>query len=354
KDTGRPEAVAAKGDRVGIVTVRSLLGVDQPQRTKVESIWEQVGVVYPGTSVLEAAEILIEKGVRAVPVVEGGEVMGIVSQVDITGAMTDVGELRGFPAKEIIQNPVVTMEAADGVAQARRLMLDKGISHIPVTKDGKLKGIVTADIIVHTFITPASKTTQGDKVGEKGTRFPGQVSGVMDTQPFTVGAEANVLQVVRGMSEKGKSACLMTDEAGAVHGIITSKELLAVIAGLREEEAIPVYILGITDEDFFERVVAEEKLRRIVAKNMKIHEGITEVSVRVKKQSTQGERVRYKLNARVMGPSVSFNTEYEGWGLMETFDGLCNALDSTLRRAKKEPQKGKRRGRRRPNPHVKP
>jgi len=87
---------------------------------------------------------------------------------------------------------------------------------------------------------------------------------------------------------------------------------------------------------------------------MRIHEGITEVSVRIKKQSTQGERARYRLNARVMGPNVSFNAEHEGWGLMETFDGLCDALDNTLRRAKKEPQKGARRGRRHSRPHLKP
>jgi len=55
-----------------------------------------------------------------------------------------------------------------------------------------------------------------------------------------------------------------------------------------------------------------------------------------------------------MGPNVSFNAENEGWGLTETFDGLCDALDNTLRHAKKKPQKGARRGRRRPNPHLKP
>jgi ribosome-associated translation inhibitor RaiA len=152
----------------------------------------------------------------------------------------------------------------------------------------------------------------------------------------------------------GKSACLMVDDEGVVHGIVTPRELLGLIAGLRVEDEIPVYILGITDEDFFERAVAEDKLRRIVAKNMRIHEGITEVSVRIKKQSTQGERARYRLNARVMGPNVGFNAENEGWGLMETFDGLCDALDNTLRRAKKEPQKGARRGRKRSRPHLKP
>jgi ribosome-associated translation inhibitor RaiA len=86
---------------------------------------------------------------------------------------------------------------------------------------------------------------------------------------------------------------------------------------------------------------------------MKMQE-ITEIRVRVKSQRRMGERTRYTLSARAISPSISFSVENEGWGLMESFDGLVDALDKTLRRAKKEPQKGSRRGRRRPNPHLKP
>ena len=86
---------------------------------------------------------------------------------------------------------------------------------------------------------------------------------------------------------------------------------------------------------------------------MKIQE-ITEIRVLVKSQRRKGERTRYKITARALGPSVSYNVENEGWGLMESFDGLVDALDKSLRRTKKEPQKGTRRGRRRPNPHLKP
>jgi CBS domain-containing protein/ribosome-associated translation inhibitor RaiA len=354
KDTGRHEAVAAKGGRVGVISLRDLLGVDHPGRTKVESIWKQVGALSPGAVVIDAAAMLMDKGVRALPVVENGEVVGAVSQIDIIEALTEVSDLRNMAAKEHMQNPVITVEHGTGVAHARRMMLDKNISNIPVTREGRLVGMVTSDVIVHTFITPASKTTRGDVVGEKVTGFPGKVSDVMDPQPFTVGPDADMLRVVQGMSKSGKTACIMVDDEGVVHGIVTPREFLGLIAGLRVEDEIPVYIVGITEEDFFERAVAEDKLRRIVAKNMRIHEGITEVSVRIKKQSTQGERARYRLNARVMGPNVSFNAEHEGWGLMETFDGLCDALDNTLRRAKKEPQKGARRGRRHSRPHLKP
>jgi ribosome-associated translation inhibitor RaiA len=115
---------------------------------------------------------------------------------------------------------------------------------------------------------------------------------------------------------------------------------------------LPVYIVGLTDEDFLERTIAEEKVRRTVAKSLKIHPNINEVRIKVKKQSSGGERIRYQLTARALGPSTSFQARHEGWGLMESIDGLCDILDKTLRRAKNEPQKGPRRGRKRRNPQL--
>jgi CBS domain-containing protein/ribosome-associated translation inhibitor RaiA len=354
KDTGRYEAAASGGGRAGIVTVRDLLGVDHPERTRVESIWEQVGTVDTVFTVIDVAETLIEKGVRALPVVKQGEVEGIISQVDLLGALAEVSELKSVAAKDIMMSPVVTLNLEDGVAQARSLMLDRGISHIPVLGDGKLKGIITAETIVHTFITPASKTKTGDRVGEKVSRLPGQVSGVMDRQPLKAGPDANVLSTAKEMTRLGKSACVIVDEEDRVLGIITPRELLQLVYDLRGEDELPVYIVGITGEDFFERAVAEEKLRRIVVKSMRMQPGITEVRVNVKKQRTQGERPRYSLTARVLGPEVSLNAENDGWGLMEAFDGLVSALDKVLSRAKKETLKKPRHGRRRPTREPNP
>lgn len=352
KDTGRTEAVAAEGDRYGIVAVRDLLGVDQPERTKIESIWNQVGYVIPSTSVLEATDLILGNGVSAVPLVEGKDVR-LISQQDILDALMDVEELKNTSAKSIMTTPVLTMDAESPISQVRRTMMDKNYSFIPVTKDGKLAGMVTAEEIVHTFITTASKTTRGDRSGQKVTRFPGQASAVMNRQPLTVPTTASVMDVIKGMISSGEKASIVVDGQDRVHGIVTEMELLKLIHVLLPTEELPVYIIGIEDENFFERSIVEDKIRRVVERSARMHT-ITEVSVRIKRQRTSGERIRYKITARAMGPTDSFNVENNDWGLMETFDGLTDQLSKTMRRAKAPHQKGKRRGRRRPNPHLKP
>jgi CBS domain-containing protein/ribosome-associated translation inhibitor RaiA len=256
-------------------------------------------------------------------------------------------------AKDIMQTPVLTMEIDSPITHVRRTMMDKNYSFIPVTKEGKLEGIVTAEEIVHTFVTTASKTTRGDRSGKKVTRFPGQANGIMNKYPLTVPTEASVMDVIEGMMSTGEKACLVVNDSMRVHGIITEMELLKLIHMLMPTEELPVYIVGIDNEDFVERAVVEDKIRRAVERSVKMNT-ITEVSIRVKKQRTSGERTRYRITARVLGPGESFNVENENWGLMETFDGIVDQVAKTMRRAKKPNQKGTRRGRRRPNPHLKP
>jgi ribosome-associated translation inhibitor RaiA len=184
----------------------------------------------------------------------------------------------------------------------------------------------------------------GDKTGEKLTRFPGQVNGVMDDQPLAIGPNASILEAVKGMRDRGKSACVMVDENDAVLGILTPREVLVILKGAEPEE-LPVSILGLEGEGFFEKGVAEEKVRRVVIRNMRIHPDINQVSIRIRRQQNSGERARYQIAARVLSPTEQFNASTEGWDLLASFDDLLEALDATLKRAKREQPKTARRGR---------
>jgi CBS domain-containing protein/ribosome-associated translation inhibitor RaiA len=345
KETDRYEAAVESDSSVGLITVRDMLDVDQPSRTKVGSVWRATGSVRESDAVIDIAENLVRHNVRALPVVEGGGVVGIISQIDLISAMCDVPELSGVAAKELIRSPVLSLDINERVAFARRLMLDKGISHVPVVEYGRLAGIVTAKDIVNAFIVPASRTTSGDRIEEKVTRFPGAVVGVMDTHPLSVGAGATALDVVCSLRERGKGACFMTDGVGRIVGIITARELLPLLLRYRVREELPVYIIGLSDEDFFERAVAEEKIRRVVRRGMRFRPDLTEVSVRIKSTRTRGNRTRYELTARALSPEGQINAEADGWDLLRAFDELCDTLGKAIRRSKTETPRQPRRRR---------
>jgi CBS domain-containing protein/ribosome-associated translation inhibitor RaiA len=344
KEADAYEAAVTSGNAHGIITVRDLLDVDQPAQTKIDGVWRATGSVSPEDTVLTFCEGLVKNSIRALPVVENG-VVGLATQMDVVSAMAEVSELSEHPAKEVIRSPVWSLDIDEGVANARRTMLERGISHIPVVENGRLVGVVTARDIVQTFIAPASKTTTGERVGRRTSKFSGQVSGIMDTRPCTVTPDASVLDVVTLLRDQGKSACFMTGPGHKILGIITPRDIMAPILRLRTPEELPVYVMGIEEEDFFERAVAEAKLRRVVERVRRFRPDITEVSVRIKRSQLKGERTRYELTGRALGQRGQINAEAGGWDLLEAFDAFTSRLGEAIRRSKPR-IKGKPRRRR--------
>jgi CBS domain-containing protein/ribosome-associated translation inhibitor RaiA len=334
ESSDRYEAVVSSGSSVGLITVRDALAIDQPSQTKVDRVWRATGGVSPEAMVVDVADSLVRKGVRALPVVAGGEVVGIFSQVDLIEALGEVRELDGIPVKELMRAPVLSSEGDRGIAYARRLMLERNISHLPVVEGGSLVGVVTAESIVHSFITSASRTTTGHRVGERASRFSGRVSGIMDSTPCTLDARASTLDAVLSLKKMGKGACIITGESGNILGIITPQELISPLLKFRAEEELPAYIIGLSDEDFFERAVAEEKVRRVVSKSLKFRPDITEVSMRIKRSQSRGSRTRYELTARALSATGQINAEAGGWDLIEVFDEVCDTLGKAIRRSK--------------------
>jgi CBS domain-containing protein len=82
--------VTEAGQIVGIITERDLLravalGAD-PERTTVdEAMTAEVYAVPPDTQLQEAARAMAARWIRHLPVVDGGQLLGVVSMRDITG-----------------------------------------------------------------------------------------------------------------------------------------------------------------------------------------------------------------------------------------------------------------------------
>jgi len=346
KESDHYEAVVVSDGKVGLVTVRDLLDVVQPHQTEIgghpKDRWSVYRAVSPSQTVLEVSEPMIKNRVRALPVVEDGEAVGFICQVEIMEALGGVKELSDIPAKDLMRAPVVAMGAGEGVASARRAMLDGGFSHVPVVDGGRLVGLVTAKDIVHTFITPIGSATTGERIGQKVARFSGTLGEIMDAHPYTAEPETNAREVAGRMRELGKSACLVAGDDGRLFGIITPRELMAPMLRFLGEEELPVYIVGLSGEEyFFDRAVAEEKIRRVVRRGVEIHPHMAEVSVKVERSSPGGERKRYEVSAEVYNYSRGerFAVKEEGYDLLRVFDELCDALDRVMRDSKHEPRR---------------
>jgi acetoin utilization protein AcuB len=112
----------------------------------------------PDESVLQARDRFREGGFRHLPVVEGGRLLGVVSDRDVLRAAgpslglnefePDTGTDVDRPLREIMTCDVVTADPLMSVEEAADTMLRHDVSALPVLDEGRLVGILTtADLL---------------------------------------------------------------------------------------------------------------------------------------------------------------------------------------------------------------
>ena len=100
------------------------------------------------TPLREVAELMREGDMGSVPVVDGGKLVGIVTDRDIVVRAVAEGKGPETPVGEAMTSEVFSVKPDDFVFEAIRLMGDRQIRRIPVVAaDGTLAGIIAiADV----------------------------------------------------------------------------------------------------------------------------------------------------------------------------------------------------------------
>ena len=95
-------------------------------------------------SVSEAASIMVRNEIGAVVVTKNNAPVGIVTEVDILKRCC-IGKAcsEELKTKEIMTSPLITIDANAAIGEAARLMSDKKIRRLLVTREGNIVGMVT-------------------------------------------------------------------------------------------------------------------------------------------------------------------------------------------------------------------
>ena len=100
-------------------------------------------------TVNEAAKMMEDAKVGAVIVMENNSPVGIVTDRDFSVKVVAHAYQITEPVKQIMSSPLFSINSDEPVRIAADLMHDRGIRKLPVIDDGKVVGIITATDIVN-------------------------------------------------------------------------------------------------------------------------------------------------------------------------------------------------------------
>ena len=96
-----------------------------------------------------AVDRLGEKRIGALPVVEHGRIVGIVSERDVIYCLRDRGrEALDLAVSEVMSAPAITVDSQTDVLHALALITERRIRHLPVVDGGAIRGIVSIGDLV--------------------------------------------------------------------------------------------------------------------------------------------------------------------------------------------------------------
>ena len=109
--------------------------------------------VSSGQSVLEALQLMAEKNIGAVMVIDDGKLTGIFSERDYARKIIlQDRHSDDTPVADVMTPNVITIEPEQRLDECMVIMSDRHIRHLPVMEEGTLIGIISINDVVAAII----------------------------------------------------------------------------------------------------------------------------------------------------------------------------------------------------------
>lgn len=117
----------------------------------------EVHSIGPDDPVLAAIRAMAERGIGALLVLGGGQLVGIVSERDYARNIILKGRSSAdTPVRDIMVADLVTVAPTDSVETCMRLCTEHRVRHLPVVEGGKVVGVLSIGDLVKAVISEQS------------------------------------------------------------------------------------------------------------------------------------------------------------------------------------------------------
>src|SRR3989338_1271860 len=289
-----------------------------PAKTKVNKFITSSSSISQNESMENAVKYLLDAGVRAMPVIEKGVVIGIVSEADL---------IKHVESKKLASDIATSCEFVsleDSMGHVAEIMRDKNISRVPVVENGKLIGIVgTMDMARLLEGKERIRDRQGSTI-EKTTVESTKVKTLM-SNPYIADSNTPL--------EKLKDTLLKSEEIfiqdeGLIK-IITPKDVLELFVQKPKRGAY-VQITNLEDESVSVKSKIDKITDEFVKKTSDMTNDIEYLFIHIDRDRKQGKKIKYSVRTRFSTNIGLFVSHADGWDIISVMQDALNNLDREI------------------------
>ncbi|SKB82897.1 CBS domain-containing protein [Daejeonella lutea] len=117
--------------------------------------------VSPETSVLDALQVMMDKNISALLVMEGEALKGIFTERDYARKIILQGKSsRETLIAEVMTADLETIRFSSSIDQCMQIMTNRHIRHLPIVEDGKVGGMISIGDLVKFVIEDQKQTIE--------------------------------------------------------------------------------------------------------------------------------------------------------------------------------------------------
>lgn len=173
-------------------------------------------VIERNEPIQRARNLMFKYEVGRLPVMEEGRLVGIVTKYDITNRLNQAAPewrrrpIDKVPIQVVMTECPITIFPDATMSQAAELMVENGISGLPVERDGEIVGMITSRDMIRYFAEQDIKAKVGD---------------LMNREIVSVHRHHTIAHVLDEMNLQGASRALVYEDNMSPVGIITRSGL---------------------------------------------------------------------------------------------------------------------------------
>jgi CBS domain-containing protein len=137
--------------------MHTTITVLQVLNTKGHDLWS----IAPGATAYHALEIMADKNVGALLVMENEKLVGMFSERDYARKVILKGKSsKSTTVREVMTSQPICIGAEESIHECMVIMTNNHIRHVPVTDRGLLRGVVSIGDVVHAIIADQETTIE--------------------------------------------------------------------------------------------------------------------------------------------------------------------------------------------------